>query len=180
MRWRGLMALLAAVGILLLVNAAIVANERLMRDGRMVYLELAPVDPRSLMQGDYMALNYQVSLDIRAALPPADDGQAWPPRVDARDGHVVVSVDEMGIGRFRRIDAGEALAVDEQRLQYRVRAGQVRFASNAYFFQEGTAEEYTPARYGRFAVEDGGRLLLVALHDGALRPLPLPKDQASP
>ena len=35
-------------------------RQGLLRNGRTVYLELAPVDPRSLLQGDYMALNYAV------------------------------------------------------------------------------------------------------------------------
>ena len=35
-----------------------------------IYVKLKPVDPRSILQGDYMALNYQLYLDL-AELPPA-------------------------------------------------------------------------------------------------------------
>ncbi|EDL65788.1 GDYXXLXY domain-containing protein [Bacillus sp. SG-1] len=38
-----------------------VSNEILLRDGETVKLELAPIDPRSLVQGDYVRLNYQIS-----------------------------------------------------------------------------------------------------------------------
>ena len=37
------------------------SNERILSGGQTVLLELAPVDPRSLMQGDYMALNYALT-----------------------------------------------------------------------------------------------------------------------
>ncbi|MFX7329222.1 GDYXXLXY domain-containing protein, partial [Acinetobacter baumannii] len=33
-------------------------KEMLLKEGQLVLLPLAPVDPRSLMQGDYMALRY--------------------------------------------------------------------------------------------------------------------------
>ena len=37
-------------------------------------LKIAPVDPRSLMQGDYMALSYAILNDIRANLNESEDG----------------------------------------------------------------------------------------------------------
>ena len=49
----GLVVILAAA------NWAIASRERLISSGEVVYLELAPVDPRSLMQGDYMSLRYR-------------------------------------------------------------------------------------------------------------------------
>ncbi|WP_409254002.1 GDYXXLXY domain-containing protein [Bacillus sp. SCS-153A] len=36
-------------------------NESLIRDGETVKLELAPIDPRSLMQGDYVRLSYKIT-----------------------------------------------------------------------------------------------------------------------
>ncbi len=36
----------------------------MLTDGQLILLELAPVDPRSLMQGDYMRLNYDISNNI--------------------------------------------------------------------------------------------------------------------
>ena len=42
----GLLLVLAAV------NYSIYGKEEIVRSGETVYLELAPVDPRSLMQGD--------------------------------------------------------------------------------------------------------------------------------
>jgi uncharacterized membrane-anchored protein len=65
--WRGAVALLTAVAALTAVNFSIAAKERLLAHGRIVVLELAPVDPRSLMQGDYMQLNYRVAEKSRVA-----------------------------------------------------------------------------------------------------------------
>ncbi|MDE8355606.1 GDYXXLXY domain-containing protein, partial [Klebsiella pneumoniae] len=56
MSWRGALIALGLVLALAVVNLAIVSCERLLAEGEVVLLELAPVDPRSLMQGDYMSL----------------------------------------------------------------------------------------------------------------------------
>jgi uncharacterized membrane-anchored protein len=47
----------------------------------------------------------------------------------------------------------------------------VKFATNAYFFQEGTAARYEPARYGEFRVAPDGDLLLTGLRGKDLEPL---------
>lgn len=143
----------AALAIFALANHAIYRKERLLAEGRVVLLELAPVDPRSLMQGDYMALRYKV----------ADEafGRWW--RTQLEDGRIVVRVDARGVADFRRIDDGTLLAQDEALMRYRVRAGKVKFATNAFFFQEGHAKYYERARYGEFRVAANGELLLTAM-----------------
>jgi uncharacterized membrane-anchored protein len=118
-----------------------------------VLLELAPVDPRSLMQGDYMALRFEV----------ADDAFGRGPREDARNGRIVVRLDERGVASFVRRDEGEPLAAGEVLLRYRIRDRQVKFATNAFFFQEGHAQHYAGARYGEFRVSPSGELLLTHL-----------------
>src|SRR5205814_1169989 len=50
--------LLLALGALLVlgaVNYSIVAKESIKANGEAIYLDLTPIDPRSLVQGDYMA-----------------------------------------------------------------------------------------------------------------------------
>ena len=47
------------VGIIFFIKA-VNDKETTILKGKLVYLELAPVDPRSLMQGDYMALYYAI------------------------------------------------------------------------------------------------------------------------
>ena len=147
---RRVIAVLWCLVALGLVDRTILARERHLRDGRTIFLELAPIDPRSLMQGDYMALRFMVE---SAAVGADRDRQS-------ADGHIVVKLGERGVGKVVRRDAGEPLAADEARLRYRVREGKVKFATNAFFFQEGTAKYYERARYGEFRVAPNGDLLL--------------------
>ncbi len=163
---RSITALVSCVLALLVVNLVIAQKERLLADGRVVYLELAPVDPRSLMQGDYMALRFRVATDAEPSLRRVDGDQQTSPTAGdlaTADGHIVVAVDERSVGRFVRLDDGSPLGAGEVRLRYRVREGQLRFATNGFFFQEGTAHLYERARYGEFRVADTGDLMLAAL-----------------
>ena len=155
---RSAIAIAACVLSLALVDWTIVSRERHLRDGRTVYLELAPVDPRSLMQGDYMALRFRVADSLFR--PEAPAGR-----------YAVVRLDARGIAWFVRVDDGTPLAPGELRLRYRIRDEQPKFATNAFFFQEGDAELYSSARYGEFRVDDAGELLLTHLCDDALERL---------
>ena len=142
----------------LLASLALVAwevskKERLLAAGDVVHLELAPVDPRSLIQGDYMQLDYAI------ARRTAHD-RSWP-----RDGALVVKADESGVAQFIRLDRGEPLETGERRLTYRVRGGRLQVGTNAYYFQEGEASRYEGARYGELRVASDGTTLLVALLD---------------
>jgi len=167
-KWYRVVIMATMLLILAVVNAAIWQKERHLLEGEVVYLELAPVDPRSLMQGDYMALNFALSNDIQRALQSRHGGDT----PEAHDGHAIVRLDEQRIGYFQRLADGEgALGNDERLLQYRLRSGQVRFATDAFFFQEGHAERFESAHYGQFRVNTKGEPLLVALYDGELNPL---------
>jgi len=158
------LAVVALVIVLVLVNLAIWHKEQQLAHGRVVLLELAPVDPRSLMQGDYMALRFAMENAIYDALPKQDDAY-WRPDVAAEDGKVIVRLDEHSVAHFVARDEGQTLEADQLLLRYRIRHGDVKFATNAFFFQEGHAAFYESARYGAFRVDDDGELLLTDLHD---------------
>lgn len=139
--------------------AVVVQKERLLADGTPVLLELAPVDPRSLIQGDYMALDYAIARQL------ADSVARWP-----RTGRLVVTRDPAGVARFvRRHDDGAPLAAGEQLLVYRTRGTQLRVGSDAFHFQEGDAPRYAGARYGELRVARDGESVLVGLRDSVGR-----------
>jgi uncharacterized membrane-anchored protein len=141
-------------------NYAIVRKEQLLQSGTTVLVELAPVDPRSLIQGDYMRLNYAMSSGFTFQ------------RDLAQDGHFVVRLDENGVARFVRVHARDIpLSTGEHLLRYRRRGNRVRIGTDAFFFQEGHASRYTGARYGELRVDDSGASVLVGLRDSTLRPL---------
>jgi uncharacterized membrane-anchored protein len=167
-RMRGIIALLAGLLILVAVNFSIAGKERLLAKGRVVYLQLVPVDPRSLMQGDYMALRFGVAEEAMRALPRTVSEEDAYGELSNSDGRIVVSLDEKGIATFVRLDDGQPLTGREVLMRYRVRNGQLKFATNGYFFQEGTSELYVTASYGMFRVDEDGELLLTHLCDGEL------------
>lgn len=171
-----IIALVALIAVLGIVNASIIDKEKHLAEGQVVYLELAPVDPRSLMQGDYMALNFRVAQQVYEALPKSEEYRGWNRNAEAGDGYVVVTLDEKKIGTFQRLDNSTALADNETRLRYRVRNGEVKFATNAFFFQEGHAQAYEAARYGQFRVDEDGELLLAAMFNETLERIQ-PEDQ---
>ena len=82
------LAAAAVVLVLAAVNWKIAAKERIKTHGEIVLLDLAPVDPRSLMQGDYMALRFALTrdLDRLAGATPAREGETRlaPVTLDAR------------------------------------------------------------------------------------------------
>lgn len=164
-------AIVSLLIILGLVNWSITGKEKHLADGKIVYLKLAPVDPRSLMQGDYMALRFSLANEVYKALPKVTENKRWRRDVAASDGYMVVSLDEQNIGYFQSIYSDQLLAKNEILMHYRVRNGAVKFATNAFFFQEGNGELYEPAQYGEFRVDDKGELLLVALYDKDLHKL---------
>lgn len=163
---RSVIAWVACAIALGLVNYSIAGKERQLESGRVVYLELAPVDPRSLMQGDYMALRFQIA----NAAQPALRGAHTPEWLTA-DGRLVATLDANSVGTYRRLDDGSPLGADEVLMRYRVRDGVMKFATNAFFFKEGTASRYLQARYGEFRVSPSGDLLLTGLRDKDLQPL---------
>ena len=138
-----------------------------------VLVELAPVDPRSLMQGDYMALQFRLANDTRAALMKARAaaGTQAQGTLAAADGRIVATLDANGVATYARLDDGSALAENEIYLRYRVRQGRIRLGTNAYFFEEGTAKRYEAAQYGELRVAPDGELLLTGLRGKDLKPL---------
>ena len=137
-----IIAVVSLVVVLCLVNWSIFTKEKHLTDGKIVYLELAPVDPRSLMQGDYMSLRFAVADEVYKALPKMHESRRWRRDVDAEDGSVVVKLDQQNVATFSRLDNDQKLSESETLLSYRVRNGTVKFVTNAFFFQEGQAKNY--------------------------------------
>jgi uncharacterized membrane-anchored protein len=151
---------LAVFGLLLIMAAAnytIWQRQQVLDHGQPMLLDLRPVDPRSLMQGDYMVLRYADALFPPSALRPG-----LPQR-----GAFVVALDEHNVARYARLDDGSPLADDEALLKYKqveVR-GRIRLGAESFFFEEGQADRYDNARYGVLHVDEAGNSVLVGLAD---------------
>jgi uncharacterized membrane-anchored protein len=141
--------IVAAALVLGAVNWSIFAKERIKTNGERVFLALAPVDPRSIMQGDYMALRFEIVNDIPTGV----------------SGSVPLRVDSNGVATLNPDPGAAGL-----RIRYRIRNGLVWLGTNAYFFEEGTAEQYAGARFGEFRVDrESGEAVLVGLADKDLK-----------
>ena len=111
------------------------------------------MDPRSLMQGDYMRLAW--ALERR------------PITLAGATGVLVLALDDRRVGSFRRLAGAEPPGPGERLFQVgRSPFGaSVRVEPHSFLFQEGHADHYARARYGIFRVDKGGRHLLVGLAD---------------
>ena len=165
---RKLVVFIALICILIVLNFVIYKKEKHLIEGKSILLKLAPVDPRSLMQGDYMALRFGIAQKIRVSLPQTKSSYSWRRDVVGDDGFVIVNVDKDNVATFEAIYTSQTLNENQTLLQYRIRGGKVKFASNAFFFQEGTAGVYEKAKYGEFKVNDNHELLLVNMYDDKL------------
>jgi uncharacterized membrane-anchored protein len=163
--WRQWLIVLGLALVLALVNREILAKRSIIANGEIVLLELRPVDPRSLIQGDYMALAF------------ADD--TMPDAVTTMGlsfrGTVILSLDANRVGRFQRLEDGAQPNAGEIRLRYRrykeFGADRIAYTARSYFFEEGQAERYAEARYAILRVNADGLGVMTGMADKEFHPI---------
>ena len=139
--------------VLLFFGFNIVKSEKVLSEGETVLLELRPVDPRSLMQGDYMTLYFEVCDHIYGLEAESNK-------------FCVVQLDDDRVAHFVSLtnDAEVALREDELLLRYSLEKNSwgekfYTIGSDSYFFQEGTAIKYETAKYGMLKVVTKGEMI---------------------
>ena len=137
-----------------LFTTSIFKKETLLTDGKLILLELAPVDPRSLMQGDYMTLRYDIAVNIN------NDSIS-------KRGFCVVKLQKNGIAKKVRLQAEKTpLNKGEYLIEYTSHEWNgINIGAESYFFQEGEGEKYEKATYGGIKVDTQGNSLLIGLYD---------------
>ena len=153
-KYKWVIILINLIILLGLFNNSILQKEELLTDGQLVLLELAPVDPRSLMQGDYMRLRYAISDNINSDSI-------------SKRGFCVVKLEENGIAKKVRIQENKTPINDNEFLiEYTSKKwSNINIGAESYFFQEGEAEKYENAKYGGIKVDNQGNSLLIGLYD---------------
>jgi len=149
-----LLAVTIAV-VLAVINIEIAGKERIVRNGTTVLLRIAPRDPRSLMQGDYMALRYTMAGAVASAAA----------KLEMNDGIAVIELDDLNEASFVSLYKDQQLQDRQHLLRYRKRGDSVRLASDAYFFEEGSGQEYRVARFGEIRINTNGDAVLIGLRD---------------
>jgi len=142
------------IGLLAYFNYSISQKEKILNEGELVLIKLAPVDPRSLMQGDYMRLTYGIGQDINLDSLP-------------KRGYVVLQIDNKQVGSSIRFQQDlEPLNKGEYLIEYtRPESWNLNIGAESYFFEEGTGERYEKAEYGGLKIDEKGNSLLVGLYD---------------
>jgi uncharacterized membrane-anchored protein len=140
----------SAVLALVIVNISIVKKENLARTGQTLFIQLAPVDPRSLIQGDYMRLNFATG--ARPEMESSDTPTA-----------LVGVLNEDGVWTARRNDDGTPLASGEIKINLSGTPAHPILVTDAWFFKEGEAKRWETARFGEFRVKPDGSAVLVTL-----------------
>lgn len=145
--------------------------EDVLANGKPVILKIAPVDPRSLMQGDYMALDYAILDEVRKHqdLLRVGDDKAW-----HQSAYVLVNLDEHNVAQY--CDMQQQIPVEFKNcakniyLPIRHKYWMPELPSQDYFFAEGKGEYYAQAEYAEYRFKDG-TLLLARLLDKNLKAL---------
>tara|TARA_R100001143_G_scaffold62176_2_gene64759 strand:- start:99 stop:587 length:489 start_codon:yes stop_codon:yes gene_type:complete len=151
---RSKIIIVLAVFVLGALNYGIYQKQKIIDNGETILLELAPVDPRSLMQGDYMRLRYDIERSVSA-----DQLEAHQKR-----GYMVIRPNENNVAQFLRFYENEALN-DQEKLLHFHRQNGVRIVPDSFLFQEGHAKYYEEAKYGVFKFDNNGNHLLTGMAD---------------
>ena len=196
MRKSTIVLLLTGIVSLVYVNGIAWRYSAIRNQGDLVYLELAPVDPISLVQGQYMQLRFDLERQD-AELQEADhDLFAEDPSAGVL---AVLELDDNRVGTVNRLvpenpadstirdleheygAAGYALLAVEVGDDFRSYVAEDRdegpqhfsitLRQNSFLFEENTPERYEEARYGIFRVTSRGEYVLVDLAGEDFQPM---------
>lgn len=175
-RVTALVVLATAMVALGLVHHDARRKETVLLQGQQVFMPLMPRDPRSLLQGDYMALRFAYPDSVRAAL---QQQPATTRRVLA-----LAELDARGVARIVRLALpDEQPAAGHVLLPLQRLKGEWVVVTDAFFFPEGQGQPLAAAQFGAFRLLPDGQALLAGLADANLQPVlpaPVPKTTMPP
>lgn len=174
------------------VNYKVQQFEDVLATGKPVVLKIAPVDPRSLMQGDYMVLNYAILSEIQQSqfLSESNESLESNESIDAGEANETIGIDESSPSGKKayilvHLDKNHVATFCEEQseiptdfkhctpnvyLPIRYKGWLPELPSQDYFFAEGKGEHYAQAEYAEYRFKDG-ILLLARLLDKDLKGL---------
>ena len=169
-----LIALLGAV------NYKVQQFEDVLATGKPVVLKIAPADPRSLMQGDYMVLNYAILSELQQSQFSSESNESNETTgIDelspsGKKAYILVHLDKNHVATL--CEAQSEIPTDFKHctpnvyLPIRYRGWSPELPSQDYFFAEGKGEYYAQSEYAEYCFKDG-ILLLARLLDKDLKGL---------
>ena len=178
------------------VNYKVQQFEDVLATGKPLVLKIAPVDPRSLMQGDYMVLNYAILSEFQQSqvLPESNEPLESNEPIETvesneitettgidesspseKKAYILVHLDKNHVATFceeqSEIPTDFKHCTPNVYLPIRYKGGWLpELPSQDYFFAEGKGEHYAQAEYAEYRFKDG-ILLLARLLDKDLKEL---------
>lgn len=170
-RRRALVCVLGGVLVLGVAQAQVYRHQAVLAQGQPVILALAPVDPRSLLQGDYMALDYAVRQSAIGWL--RDHPQVQSAVQASGRGWLVLQADAQGVAQLQAVspELPATLPPGVHALSFRWRGARPDWGASSWLFPEGQGARYAAARYGVLRVTPDGSALLAGLLDAQQKPL---------
>ncbi len=155
-KYKWIVILVNLIVLMVLFNRSILKKETTLSEGKLVLLKLAPVDPRSLMQGDYMRLNYSIARGKTDSI--------------TKRGYCVVKLDANAIAeKVRFQEKLEPLNDKEYLIKYTAGSWSINIGAESFFFQEGEGERFEKAEYGGLKIDSKGNSILIGLYDEKLK-----------
>ena len=159
-------------------------RDQLILTGKEIMLELAPVDPLSLLQGQYLIIDFK----LEDAEIEFDENEINSEKVSYgyRHHRIVLSYNELGVAKFNRFEDDQPLNSDELLFKVRraIRRNNTKYfykidvSQNSFLIEENTEKKYEEkAKYGVFRVGPDGDYVLVDLADKDLNKLTVVKPQ---
>ena len=183
MKRNTIVLLLTAICSLSYVGTIVVRHERVASSEGTVFLELAPLDPLSLFQGQYMNLEFMAERQLyeESTLKRTKPGHCL----------AVVELDERNIGTVRKFLPPRPTLSQKQELPLTYGGGEfllfgvslspaegyrnppdgesrkykIVFYQHQFMFQENMEDRYSNAKYGYFRVAPDGSFQLMDLAD---------------
>ncbi|MDO5577124.1 MAG: GDYXXLXY domain-containing protein [Fibrobacter sp.] len=159
MNIRKIVLLVSVLLAFVVVGISVINRERLLSSGETFLFELIPVDPRSIMQGDYMELSYKIT---RKVIPEdSSSTDSIPSR-----GYIIFKPDSNNVAQRVCFQKKQTpLISGERQIKYFTHSGGISIGSGSYFFQEGDAKRFEGAKYGGIKVAKNGSSILWCLYN---------------
>ena len=171
-------SLILALATLLFFAALVVKNEWHLQHSKSIFIELKPVDPRSILQGDYMALAYELNLQSLKALAGSESKALDQVIFNHSSVPAKVILDSQNRVVRTILDTNNSFTGQNLILKNPENRLQALYpASRSFLFAEGLAQCYQKAKYAEFKVNPEGEAILFDLRGEGLQSLNCEKQK---
>ncbi len=171
------MPILLAVFTIMICLLIVGKHELHLKNSQPIFIKLRPVDPRSILQGDYMALRYQLHIkgnsEITRGSDISEEQQAQREALNdfIHNKHKIlayVALDDKRDNK-RIVTSTNLQSSDNQHTQPLMIKNPNNYldglyvSSKTFLFAEGLADCYQRAKYAKIQVDDKGNAILASL-----------------